>query len=131
MHEHGILDRLLERALDESRIPVAVYHELVDGVNRHLPAFHRYLQLRKRMLGVDALHYYDLYAPLVGSVKLEYTPEETQKLVLEAVAPLGADYQATIQRAFKDRWIDLLPNDGKRSGAWATPRTSPPSPSAA
>ena len=71
------------------------------------------------MLGLDQLHYYDLYAPLVASVKLEYSPEEAQKLVLDAVAPLGPDYQATIQRAFKDRWIDLLPNDGKRSGAYS------------
>src|SRR6185436_19117156 len=59
------------------------------------------------------------YAPLVGSVKLEYSPEEAQKLVLDAVAPLGAEYQATIQRAFKERWIDLLPNEGKRSGAYS------------
>ena len=60
-------------------------------------------------MGLDELHYYDLYAPLVGSVKLEYTPEEAQKHVLAAVAPLGAEYQATIQRAFNERWIDLLP----------------------
>ena len=99
----------VEMALDGANIPVSVYTRLVDGVNRNLPAFHRYLTLRKRVLGLDELHYYDLYAPLVGSVKLEYSPEEAQKLVLDAVAPLGADYQATIQRAFKDRWIDLLP----------------------
>ena len=71
-----------------------MYTRLVDGVNRSLPVFHRYLKLRKQMLGVDQLHYYDLYAPLVGSVKLDYTPEEAQKLVLAAVAPLGPDYQA-------------------------------------
>jgi len=109
----------LEMALDGPNIPVSVYTRLVDGVNRNLPAFHRYLKLRQRILNLDAVHYYDLYAPLVGSVKLEYTPEEAQKLVLDAVAPLGADYQATIQRAFKDRWIDLLPNEGKRSGAYS------------
>jgi oligoendopeptidase F len=91
----------------------------VDGVNRNLPAFHRYLTLRKRMMGVSELHYYDLYAPLVSSVKLEYTPEEAQKIVLAAVAPLGHEYVATIQKAFTDRWIDLLPNDGKRSGAYS------------
>ena len=106
-------------ALDGPNIPVSVYTRLVDGVNKNLPAFHRYLKLRKRMMGLDQLHYYDLYAPLVGSVKLEYTPEEAQKHVLAAVAPLGADYQATIQRAFNERWIDLLPNEGKRSGAYS------------
>ena len=88
-------------------------------MNKNLPAFHRYLKLRKRMMGVDQLHYYDLYAPLVGSVDLKYTPEEAQKHVLAAVAPLGADYQATIKRAFDNRWIDLFPNEGKRSGAYS------------
>jgi oligoendopeptidase F len=109
----------LEMALDGPNVPVSVYTRLVDGVNRNLPAFHRYLKLRKRVLALDELHYYDLYAPLVGSVKLEYSPEEAQKLVLDAVAPLGSEYQATIQRAYKERWIDLLPNEGKRSGAYS------------
>jgi oligoendopeptidase F len=109
----------LEMALDRPNIPVSVYTRLVDGVNRNLPAFHRYLKLRKRILDLNELHYYDLYAPLVGSVKLEYSPEEAQKLVLDAVAPLGPEYQATIQRAFKDRWIDLMPSEGKRSGAYS------------
>src|SRR5262249_8162104 len=78
---------------------------------------HRYLKLRKQMMGVDQLHYYDLYAPLVSSVNLKYTPEEAQKHVLAAVAPLGPEYQATIQRAFDNRWIDLFPNEGKVSEA--------------
>jgi oligoendopeptidase F len=109
----------VEASLDAANIPVSVYDRLVDGVNRNLPAFHRYLQLRKRILGVNELHYYDLYAPLVGSVKLEYTPEEAQAIVVDAVAPLGAEYQATIRRAFAERWIDLLPNEGKRTGAYS------------
>src|SRR5262245_39830016 len=110
---------VLDMALDTANIPTSVYSRLVDGVNRNLPAFHRYLKLRKQLMGIDQVHYYDLYAPLVGSAKLEYTPEEAQKLVLEAVKPLGAEYQATMQRAFKERWIDLLPNEGKRSGAYS------------
>jgi oligoendopeptidase F len=88
-------------------------------VNKSLPSFHRYLKLRKRMMGVDQLHYYDLYAPLVGSVNLTYTPEEAQKLVLAAVAPLGAEYVSVMQRAFNERWIDLFPTEGKRSGAYS------------
>jgi oligoendopeptidase F len=68
---------------------------------------------------VDQLHYYDLYAPLVSSVDLKYTPGEAQKLILAAVAPLGTDYQATIGRAFDSRWIDLYPNEGKASGAYS------------
>ncbi len=109
----------LESALDSPNIPVSVYTRLVDGVNRNLPAFHRYLKLRKRMMGVDQLHYYDLYAPLVGSVNLTYTPEQAQKLVLAAVARLGPDYVSVVQRAFNERWIDLLPAEGKTSGAYS------------
>ena len=110
----------LEESLDGPNIPVSVYTRLIDGMNRHLPAFHRYLKLRQRMMGVDQLHYYDLYAPLVSSVKLEYTPEEAHKLVLGAVAPLGSEYASVIERAWDGRWIDLLPSDGKRSGAYSS-----------
>jgi oligoendopeptidase F len=110
----------LAARLDPPNIPVAVYTRLIDGVNRGLPTFHRYLKLRKRMMGLDELHYYDLYAPLVPSVDLEYTPEEAQKHIIAAVAPLGRDYVEALSRAFSERWIDLLPNEGKRSGAYAT-----------
>jgi oligoendopeptidase F len=71
------------------------------------------------MMGLKDLHYYDLYAPLVGSVDLKYTPEDAQGHVLAAVAPLGENYQATIRRAFDQRWIDLLPSEGKQSGAYS------------
>src|SRR5258705_2453033 len=109
----------LASQLDGPNIPASVYTRLIDGVNKNLPAFHRYLKLRKQMMGLDQLHYYDLYAPLVGSTNLRYTPEEAQKHVLAAVAPLGPEYQAVIQRAYNGRWIDLFPNDGKRSGAYS------------
>lgn len=105
--------------LDEPNIPESVYTRLVDGVNKNLGTFHRYLALRKRMMGLSELHYYDLYAPLVGSVDLSYTPEQAQAHILEAVKPLGPEYGSVIQRAFKERWIDLFPNPGKRSGAYS------------
>jgi oligoendopeptidase F len=111
-------DSTLERMLDGPNIPVAVYKELVGGVNRHLPSFQRYLSLRKRILKVPELHYYDLYAPLVADVPLEYTLDQAQKEVLAAVGPLGDDYVQTLQRAFDDRWIDYYPSTGKRSGAY-------------
>jgi oligoendopeptidase F len=110
----------LEAALDGPNIPVSVYMRLIEGVNRSLPAFHRYLALRKRMMGVtDDLHYYDLYAPLVASVDLKYTPEEAQALVVEAMAPLGEEYVSVLTRAFGERWLDWFPSEGKRSGAYS------------
>ena len=109
----------LEYSLNGPNIPVSVYMRLIDGISKNLPAFHRYLKLRQRILGLDQLHYYDLYAPLVGSVELTYTPEQAQKLVLEAVAPLGSEYTSTVERAYDSRWIDLFPNEGKRSGAYS------------
>ena len=109
----------LALSLDGPNIPLSVYTRLIDGVNRNLPTFHRYLRLRKRMMGVDALHYYDLYAPLVSSVNLTYTPEEARTHILAAVAPLGSAYVSVVQRAFDERWIDLFPNEGKRSGAYS------------
>src|SRR5690606_23835450 len=109
----------LDSSLNGPNIPVAVYTRLVDGVNRHLPSFHRYLNLRKRMLGVDELHYYDLYAPLVDSVDLSYTPEEAAVHVKAAMAPLGTEYVDALARAFDERWIDWYPTSGKRSGAYS------------
>jgi oligoendopeptidase F len=110
----------LEAALDGPNIPVSVYTRLIEGVNRSLPTFHRYLRLRKRMMGItDSLHYYDLYAPLVAEVDLRYAPEEAQTHVLSSVAPLGADYVSVVKRAFGSRWIDFYPTEGKRSGAYS------------
>jgi oligoendopeptidase F len=87
-------------------------------VNRNLPTFHRYLKLRKRMLELADLHYYDLYAPLVKSVSTEYSIEEAEKNILSALAPLGAEYAAGAKRAFSDRWIDFYPTEGKASGGY-------------
>src|SRR6266545_4156512 len=109
----------LDAALDAPNIPASVYKRLVEGVNQGLPTFHRYLQLRKKMLNLSDLAYYDLYAPLVASADLSYTPEEAQKNILAALVPLGPDYVAAIRRAFNERWIDLMPSEGKRSGAYS------------
>lgn len=109
----------VEASLDGPNIPLSVYMRLVEGVNRHLPTFHRYLALRKRLLGVsDDLHYYDLYAPL-ASIDLKYARPEAETHLLAALAPLGADYVAVVRRAFAERWIDFWPSEGKRSGAYS------------
>ncbi len=112
-------DNALEASLDAANIPTSVYTRLVDGVNEGLPTFHRYLQLRKRMMKLPELHYYDLYAPLVASVDLTYSADEAKKNVLAALAPLGKDYLAAAERAFNERWIDLYPTEGKRAGAYS------------
>jgi len=109
----------LEAALNEHNIPIGVYQSLIDGVNANLATFHRYLGLRKRMLGVDELHYYDLYAPLVGSVDIDYPIEQAQREIVEALATLGREYTSVLERSFRERWIDLYPNPGKRSGAYS------------
>jgi oligoendopeptidase F len=109
----------LESALDGNNIPTQVYHSLVDNVNKNLSTFHRYLKLRQRILGVDQLHYYDLYAPLLANVDLKYNIEESQKNILAALQPLGDDYVSVIKRAFNERWLDVYPTEGKRSGAYS------------
>jgi len=109
----------LESALDDDHIPEDVYHNLIENVHQHLPAFHRYLQLRKRMLGVEQLHYYDLYAPLVKEVDLKYSVEEAQEIILKSLQPLGQDYVDVVNESFQNRWIDMYPNEGKRSGAYS------------
>lgn len=101
-------------------IPTEVYDNLVSAVRAHLPAMYRYVALRKKILGLDELHYYDVYAPLVGEQKESYTYEQAQQMVLDAVVPLGEDYQALVKKAYAERWIDVYPNKGKSGGAYSS-----------
>jgi oligoendopeptidase F len=110
---------VLDSALDGPNIPTSVYTKLVDGVNRNLPTFQRYLKLRKRMMGLKELHYYDLYAPLVASVDLSYTVEQAEPNILAALAPLGPEYAEGAKKAFNERWVDMYPYEGKTSGAYS------------
>ena len=109
----------LERSLNGANIPVQVYQSLVENANNNLNTLHRYLKLRKRLLGVDTLHYYDLYAPLLKGVDLTYQPEEAQKLVLASLSPLGKGYVDVVHKALDERWLDWYPTSGKRSGAYS------------
>jgi oligoendopeptidase F len=110
----------LESALDGSNIPADVYKNLVNNVNDNLGTFHRYLNLRKRLIGVDELHYYDLYVPMVSAVDLQYSLEDAQKQIVNALAPLGASYVSVVEKAFNERWIDVYPNTGKVAGAYSS-----------
>jgi oligoendopeptidase F len=109
----------LESSLDKNNIPVSVYHSLIDNINKCLPVFHRYLGLRKRMLGLDVLKYSDMYTPVVKDLDLKYTFDDARKLVVASLEPLGKDYQSVIERAFDERWMDVYPSTGKRSGAYS------------
>jgi oligoendopeptidase F len=109
----------LESALDNFNIPVAVYKALIDNVNKNLPTFHRYLELRKRMMGLTTLYYHDMYAPVVKDIELSYTFEEAHKNVVESLSPLGKSYQDIVEKAYRERWVDVYPTTGKRSGAYS------------
>ena len=109
----------LHSALHAHNIPVGVYHALIDNVHGAFPVFHRYLDLRRRLLGVDTLHYHDLYAHVVPDVTLAYTFWEARDMILASVAPLGEAYQKVAARAFAERWMDVFPSDGKIGGAYS------------
>lgn len=110
----------LAAALDGPNIPVSVYTNLINQIHNSLPTLQRFLELKKKMLGVDTLHYYDLYTPLVKKVKMDFTVEQGEKIIENALAPMGKDYIATLDTAFGSGWIDFLPNIGKRSGAYSS-----------
>jgi oligoendopeptidase F len=109
----------LNAALDSSNIPLEVYHSLVRNVRASLPVFHRSLDLRRKLLGLDVLHYHDLYAPIVPNVDIHYPYDAATSHVLASLAVLGEDYVETVRRAFGERWIDVYPSGGKRSGAYS------------
>lgn len=110
----------MEASLFGPNVPPSVYRQLLADVHRNLPTLHRYLRLRKRMMGLDALRYEDLYAPILKRVDLHYTPEQAMELTLEAVKPLGPEYVEALRKGFADRWVDFYPTPGKRSGAYST-----------
>ncbi|WP_282802558.1 oligoendopeptidase F [Secundilactobacillus kimchicus] len=109
-----------EAALFANHIPESVFDSLVDSVNEHLPLLHRYVALRKQLLGVKELHMYDLYTPIMGEPALSYTYQQAQQMALKALSVLGDDYIQTVQTAFNSRWIDVVENKGKRSGAYSS-----------
>jgi oligoendopeptidase F len=113
-------DTALEAALFQDNIPTAVYKQLLADVHRSLPTLHRYLALRKRMLGLPELRYQDLYVPLVASVDMRFQPDEARAIVLDALAPLGKAYTDALKKGFESGWTDYLPSTGKRSGAYST-----------
>ena len=112
-------DSTLEAAVDANNVPVKVYHNLVDTVNANMDKMHRYVKLRKKCLGVDDLHMYDVYTPMIADAAKKIPFDEAKQTVLAALAPLGEDYVAKVKEGFENRWIDVYENEGKRSGAYS------------
>ena len=109
-----------QAALSNNNIPENVYDNLVTTVNEQLPLLYRYLDLRKKVLGLDELHMYDIFTPLVKEVKMEVSYEEAKDIILKGLAPLGEDYLNVLKEGFENRWVDVQENVGKRSGAYSS-----------
>ena len=109
----------LEAALFGGNVPVSVYDSLVEGVHGALPTMRRYIELRKKVLGLSELHMYDLYNPLVESVDYPMPYEDAKTLVKKALLPLGEEYQTLLDRAYNEKWIDVYENKGKTTGAFS------------
>jgi oligoendopeptidase F len=109
----------LAAALDGSNVPEAVYRTLVAEANRALPTLHRAFKLRAKLLGIPDLAYHDIYPPLVKHVDMSFPIDKGEALVLEALAPLGPEYVETVRKGFDSRWMDVYPQQGKRSGAYS------------
>lgn len=109
-----------EASLSNNHVPESVYDTLVEVVNQNLHLLHRYVALRKRLLKVDDLHMYDMYTPILGEATIKFSYEEAKEKALEALHPLGEDYLSIVKEAYGHRWIDVVENQGKRSGAYSS-----------
>ena len=110
----------VEAALFADNVPIAVYDQLIAAVHSHLPAVHRYYDLRKRILGLDAIHHYDCYVPLVPELEQRHSWNDAVRVVIESLAPLGGDYTTRLEQGLLGRWCDRYPNAGKQSGAFSS-----------
>jgi oligoendopeptidase F len=108
-----------EAALDRTNVPTSVYLNLIEAVHNNLDTMHRYVRLRKKLLGVDELHFYDVYAPLVADADTKIPFAQAKQTVYDSLAPLGEDYRKILKEGFENRWIDVYQNEGKRSGAYS------------
>ena len=112
-------DSAFEASLDRTNVPTEVYLNLIEAVHQNIDKMHRYVKLRKRLLGVDELHFYDIYTPLLEGVDKYIPIEEAKQTVYDSLAPLGEEYRKVLKHAFENRWIDVYTNEGKRSGAYS------------
>lgn len=113
-------DTTREAALDPDNIPVSVYDNLIKAVSDNLDPMYKYVRLRKKLLGVDELHMYDIYVSIIKEADWEIPYEEAKETIIAAMAPLGKDYQALLRRGLESRWVDVYENEGKASGAYSS-----------
>lgn len=109
----------LEAALSRTEVPASVYHNLIDAVHQNIGYMHKYMRLRKKLMGLDELHMYDIYTPIVSEADTKVTYDDAKKEILEAMKVLGKDYTDMLEEGFANRWIDVYENTGKRSGAYS------------
>lgn len=112
-------DSSLQAALDGNEVPVEVYKQLIEAVHENMPYMYKYVKLRKKLLGVDELHAYDLYTPIVSDIDVKIPFEQAKQEVYDSLAPMGEDYRAIFREGIENRWIDIYENEGKRSGAYS------------
>ena len=115
----------LQASLFETEVPTQVYHNLIEAVHQNFEPMYKYVRLRKKMLGVDELHMYDVYAPIVKDAAKEIPFEEAKSTVLDALSVLGEDYTGLLKEGFANRWIDVCENVGKRGGAYSSSNARP------
>ena len=108
-----------EASLFGTNVPTSVYLNLIEAVHQNIDKMHRYVRLRKKLLGLDELHFYDTYTPLVTGADKHIPFEEAKQTIYEALAPMGEEYRSILKKGFDSRWIDVYPNVGKRSGAYS------------
>jgi len=108
-----------EASLFRTNVPTAVYDNLIEAVHQNFDKMHRYIRLRKKLLGVEELHFYDIYTPLLADVDKQIPYEQAKQTIYDALAPLGEDYRAILKEGFDNRWVDVYQNVGKRSGAYS------------
>ncbi|SFQ44608.1 oligoendopeptidase F [Lachnospiraceae bacterium XBB1006] len=113
-------DNTLEAALDETNVPVSVYYNLIDAIHANMDKMHKYVKLRKKLLKVEELHFYDVYTPITEASSKKISYDEAVNNVLEAVKPLGEEYNKVLKSGFENRWVDKYENKGKRSGAYSS-----------
>ena len=109
----------LDASLARTNVPTSVYHNLIDTVHENLPAMHRYIALRKKLLGLDEMHFYDVHMPLMADLNKKIPFAQAKETVYEALAPMGEEYRAILKEGFDNRWIDVYENPGKRGGAYS------------